>query len=41
MKHKDEADRKLKKKVIFYTFEKMGVIKGKDKTYKNGYTQII
>ena len=41
MKHKDEADHKLKKKVIFDTFEKMGVIKGKDKTYKNGYTQII
>lgn len=41
MKHKDEADHKLKKKVIFDTFEKMGVIKGKDNTYKNGYTQII
>ena len=41
MKHKDEADHKLKKKVIFDTFEKMGVIKGKDKAYKNGYAQII
>lgn len=41
MKHKDEADHKLKKKVIFDTFEKMGVIHGKDKSYKNGYTQII
>jgi hypothetical protein len=41
MKHKDEADHKLKKKVIFDTFEKMGVIKGKDKAYKNGYVQII
>ena len=41
MKHKDEADYKLKKKVIFDTFEKIGVIQGKDKTYENGYTQII
>ena len=41
MKHKDEADHKLKKKVIFDTFEKMWVIKGKDKAYKNGYAQII
>ncbi len=41
MKHKDEADHKLKKKVIFDTFEKMGVIHGKDKSYKNDYTQII
>lgn len=41
MKHKDDADYKLKKKVIFDTFEKIGVIQGKDKTYENGYTQII
>ena len=41
MKHKDDADYRLKKKVIFDTFEKIGVVKGKDNSYKNGYAQII
>jgi hypothetical protein len=41
MKHKDEADHKLKKKVVFDTFEKIGVVKGKDNSYENGYVQII
>lgn len=40
MKHKDEADRVLKKKVIFDTFNKVGVVKGKD-NYKNMYHKII
>jgi hypothetical protein len=40
MKHKDEADRVLKKKVIFDTFNKVGVVKGKE-NYKNMYHKII
>ena len=41
MKHKDEADHELKKRVVFDTFEKMGVVKPKTSEYKNGYTQVI
>ena len=35
MKHKDEADRLLKKKVIFDTFNLMNVVKAKNNDYKN------
>ena len=41
MKHKDQADHDLKKRVVFDTFEKMGIVKPKTSDYKNGYTQVI
>ena len=41
MKHKDEADRLLKKKVIFDTFNLMNVVKPKNNEYKNMFRKLI
>jgi hypothetical protein len=41
MKHKDEADRVLKKKVIFDTFNLMNVVKPKTEDYKNMFRKLI
>ena len=41
MKHKDEADRQLKKKVIFDTFNLMNVVKPKTDDYKNMFRKLI
>ena len=41
MKHKDEADRLLKKKVIFDTFNLMNVVKPKTDDYKNMFRKLI
>ena len=41
MKHKDEADRLLKKKVIFDTFNLMNVVKAKNNDYKNMFRKLL
>ncbi len=41
MKHKDEADRLLKKKVIFDTFNLMNVVKPKTADYQNMFRKLI
>lgn len=41
MKHKDSADHKLKKKVVFDTFEMMKVVKPKKINYTNGFIKLI
>ena len=41
MKHKDEADRVLKKKVIFDTFNLMNVVKPKTADYQNMFRKLL
>jgi hypothetical protein len=41
MKHKDEADRQLKKKVIFDTFNLMNVVKPKTSNYENLFRKLL
>lgn len=41
MKHKDEADRQLKKKVIFDTFNLMNVVKAKNNSYENMFRKLL
>ena len=41
MKHKDEADRQLKKKVIFDTFNLMNVVKPKTNNYENMFRKLL
>ena len=40
MKAKDGNDTELKRKVIFDTFEKMGIVKSKNNNYVNLYVKI-